>query len=483
MRWFVPAAALVAAVALTTTGCAGAGATTAASLGGAASLVPTDAVACVAVETDAASGQWDAADALLRKLPAHDALLVKLREGLEAHAKLSWADDVRPALGPEVDLVALVGPPAQIVLLTQPADGGKLDALLAKLGGGLESRQVGGWTAVSKSSAALDALEHVAAPLADSAAYQDATSKLAGAALVRAYVNGASAQRLLASLPGQVRATVPLVRGRFRGYRGSNFNVKAFVPERFAWGAADVVAEGDGLRLQAFTRAAPAAQAAVSHARLVQLRTRSYTSLLVDEIPADVLAVADFQAATTGFEEAAPSTLPRWLRTLRAKAPNVPSDLDTLLGGETAIYIRPGLPVPELTLVTQPADVEQAIGVLPDVLSELKAAFPMLAQLSLHHSVIGGQLVVSTSEQGIAAFSSAGPKLSADAAFQDATKAADMPQQTTGFVYANLARALPLVALLAPGGGLGDLSALQSLTAYGTRDGADSSYTAFLGVH
>src|SRR5204862_6240698 len=124
---------------------------------------------------------------------------------------------------------------------------------------------------------------------------------------------------------------------------------------------------------------------------------RSYTSLLVDEIPADVLVVADFQAATTGFEEAPSAMLPRWLRALRATAPHVPSDLDTLLGGETAIYVRPGLPVPELTLVTQPADVEQAIGVLPEVLSALKAAFPILAQLSLQHSVLRDKYVVSTS--------------------------------------------------------------------------------------
>jgi hypothetical protein len=479
---FVSAAAVIAATALTATGCAGAGATGAPSLGGAAARVPADSVAFVAVDSDLSSGQWRATDGLLSKLPSHDALLAQLRQGLERRAKVSWEEDVRPALGPELDLVALPGSPPQLVALTQPSDPAKLHALLAKLGNGIESRQVGAWTAISKSAAALDSLEHVTAPLADTTAYQDATAKLAGDALVRAYVDGAQAQRLLASLPGQVAARTPPLRPRYRGFRGSGTNVRAFVPERFAWGAADVVAVDDGLRVRAFTHAAPASEVAVSHARLLQLRTRPYTSVLVDEIPADALLVADYQASTTGFEEAAPSLLPPWLRALRTKVPSLPTDLETLLGGETAVYVRPGLPLPELTLVTQPADVGQAVGLLPSVLSELKAAFPMLAQVSVRHAVVGGQLVLSTSEQGISAFRSPGAKLSADPMFREATKAADMPQQTTGFAYANLKEALPLLSALAPRAGLGDDEALRSLTAYGTRSGADSSYTLFLEV-
>ena len=47
---------------------------------------------------------------------------------------------------------------------------------------------------------------------------------------------------------------------------------------------------------------------------------------------------------------------------------------------------------------------------------------------------------------------------------------------------ANLKAALPLLPLLAPHAGLGDLSALGSLIAYGTKTGPESSYTLFLGV-
>ena len=106
------------------------------------------------------------------------------------------------------------------------------------------------------------------------------------------------------------------------------------------------------------------------------------------------------------------------------------------------------------------------------------------------HDVFGGQLIISTSQQGIADFRSAGPKLSSDPSFTAALKASSMPSQTTGFLYANLARSLPLVQAIGPLLGLKlpalgatDLSALKTLTAYATRVGDESAFTVFLEVH
>jgi hypothetical protein len=464
---------VAAAAVLTATGCAGAGASGSSSLGGGASLVPSDAAAFVAVDTDLSSSQWHVVDGLLAKFPARDALLTSLRQRFEQGAKVSWADDVRPALGPEVDLVALGGSPRRLAALVQPDDRAKLDALLEKLGGHVVSRQLGGWTALADNPDALAALEHVTAPLADDQRYQAATAKLAPDALVRAYADGALAERLLTSLPGQVVATTPPVRGRGPG-------VGVFAPERYAWGSADVLASDDGIRVEAYTRAGPPSLFHVEHARLLLTRIRSYTPLLLDEIPAGAVLVADYEAVPGGFENVQLSNLPAWLRRLYAKSPNLPNELDNLLGGETAIYASPGLPMPELTLVTQPPDVDRAIEILPDALQELERSFPQLGQLTLHHAVLGGQLVLSTSQRGIADFRAPGKKLSDDPDFQAAAKASGLPQQTTGFVYANLQAALPLLSALAPKTGLGDITALRSLTAFGTKTGAESSYTLFL---
>src|ERR1051325_778482 len=148
-RPMVSAAAVAAAAVLTATGCAGAGASGSSNLGGGASLVPSDAAAFVAVDTDLSSSQWHVVDGLLAKFPARDALLTSLRQRFEQAAKVGWADDVRPALGPEVDLVALGGSPRRLVALLQPDDRAKLDALLEKLGPHVVSRQLGGWAALA----------------------------------------------------------------------------------------------------------------------------------------------------------------------------------------------------------------------------------------------------------------------------------------------------------------------------------------------
>ncbi len=119
-------AALGAVVALTAAGCGGgsqAGAGSA--LGGAAAIAPADSVALVAVDTDLGSGQWQAVNGLLAKFPAHDTLVTQLRQAFEKSSKLSWANDVKPALGAELDVVVLpaaAGGKAETVVLVQPGD-------------------------------------------------------------------------------------------------------------------------------------------------------------------------------------------------------------------------------------------------------------------------------------------------------------------------------------------------------------------------
>ena len=80
-------------------------------------------------------------------------------------------------------------------------------------------------------------------------------------------------------------------------------------------------------------------------------------------------------------------------------------------------------------------------------------------------------------------------KAALDSAFKGAQSASGMPDRTTGFVYANLQDALPVVKGLAslagatlPAGGA-DLGALRTLTAYGAGgSGGVSSFTLFLEV-
>jgi hypothetical protein len=447
----------VAASAFAVAGCGGMGSAGSSSLGGAASIAPADAVAFVALDSDVSSGQWSAVDGLLRKFPAHDDLLTQLRATFEKRSKLSWNDDVKPALGSELDLIALPGKAPQLVGLTQGGDQAKLTVLLKRLDKGIATEQIGDWTAFSSSRTALDDVKNATTKLSDNNTYRAAVAKLTGDALVRAYANGTQAQELLASLGKQTPGATS-------------------VP--FAWASAELVASGDGVRVNGYSRDTSTQG------------VTPYASSLVEEVPSGVLLFADFQVPTGGFQLSPTGSVPKPLQKLVGASPAFLAEVDDLLGGETALYVRPGLPIPEVTIVTQPDDVTRAETALADVLKTLRAAGnSRLASIPVFHKAQGGQLIISTSQQGIADFTSAGPKLSADPSFTGAQHASGMPAQTTGFLYVNLATSLPLVRLLGPMLGLklptgsqADLSALKTLSAFGTRNGEDSTFSVFLEV-
>jgi hypothetical protein len=260
----------------------------------------------------------------------------------------------------------------------------------------------------------------------------------------------------------------------------------------FAWASAELVASGDGVRVNGYSHDGSTRSTAP---RFRQLPAVPYASSLVDEIPSGALFVADFPVTPGEFQFSSSGSLPQPLQKFLGTSPTFLAELDDLLGGETALYVRPGLPIPEVTIVTQPNDVTQAESALADVLKTLRAAASTakggldLSKVPVFHRAAGGQLIISTSQQGIADFSSAGPKLSADPSFKGAQQASGMPAQTTGFLYVNLATSLPLVQALGPMLGLklptgsqADLSALRTLTAFGTRNGEDTTFSVFLEV-
>jgi hypothetical protein len=430
MRVKIPAAvaAVAVAAAIVVSAGWGSGARSAAdpSLGGAAAVVPADAVAFAAIDTAVSSAQSQAVTALLAKFPN---LVTQLQQRFEQRTKLNWQTDVQPALGSELDLAVLPGAKPELVGLTQPADPSKLAALVAKAGHGLVTRTVGGWTAIADSTSALDALTNAMSALAQDSTYIEATSKLAGDALVRAYVKGAA-------------------------------------PAKLQWASAEVVAESNGLKLQAFaqTTAPPAV----------------YSAQLPDEIPSGALAVVDFDANGDASALPAATKLPKELQALLAT-------LRPALGGETALYVSGGLP-PSVTLVTHPADPQASYTAIDQAVASLasKGGIFSVIKAPLPYAVVDGALVVSTSTLGIQDYRAAGGKLSADPAFEEAEQASGLaPGQTTGFAYVNLQGALPLVQMLGPLAGIkvpAGLGALGTLTAFGGRSGQLTTGTVFLEI-
>jgi len=452
-----PIAACVAALAIVTAGCASAGASGPGSADGAAQIVPSNAVAFVAANTDIASSAWHGLGAFALK---------RVQD---------WGPDFQAAAGREIDIAVLPG--NKTVAFVQPADAEKLAAFARKHDAKL--RKLGDWTAVAGDTATLDAVANAKSQLADNPLFVEAMSRLPSGALVRAYASGDEAARLFASIPGQLESGFipPGAKYRLKPDRPGFRTVVGVGTEEFRWLATALTSSGAGLELEAF---APSAGLTASRPpRLVVRPITPYTSALVEEIPAGVLAVVDFQVPQGAFE-----LLPQLPAALKkAFGPNVfalPNELDAVLGGETAVYVRPGFPMPEITLVTQPADTAAASSTLDDLLSSVPKG-SMLANLKLYRAVIGGQFVVSTTHKGIDDFRSGGAKLSADPSFAAAKKESGMPEQTTGFAFVNAKDALPLLGLAGvklPA----DLPQLRTFTVFGGRTDRESTFTAFLGV-
>jgi hypothetical protein len=459
MARLTPLAVLAAAAAIVTAGCANAGASGPGSApGGAASVVPASTVAFAAAAADITSKDWHGLGNAALEL-------------VQKQSTFTW-NDLQQVAGDEVDVAVLPGDKG--VALVQPKDPAKLASFAAAHH--VVTRTIGDWTALAKDASTLDTVANATTHLSDNNLYLDAMSALPSGALARAYANGDAAGKLFASIPGQLESQLLPIGAKYT-YKPSTSNQKSagFVGvQQFQWLAAALTSNGDGLTLHVV---APHGElTANGPPRLAVQPIQPYAPALVDEIPAGALAVADFQVPSGGFEML--SQLPKPLLDLfPGNTLDLPQQLDAVFGGETTIYVRAALPMPEVTLVTQPADTAAA----SSTLDELVKQSPQLSKLTLHRAVIGGQFVVSTTQQGIDAFRSGGSKLSADPMFLEARKQSAMPERTTAFVYGNLQDALPLLRLA--GVELPQsMPKLRTLVAYGAEADGQSTFTAFLGV-
>ena len=148
---------LLAAFVLPVVGCAEGSSSGAAGAG----VAPAGAQVFVSLDTSFESSNWEAAHALLAKFPDGNRAIASFMQEVDGLGA-DFEQDVKPALGPETDLVALdVNGGGKVVGLTQPSDRAKLDALLERSHEPLVSRGIDGWVAFSDSEANLDEFERL----------------------------------------------------------------------------------------------------------------------------------------------------------------------------------------------------------------------------------------------------------------------------------------------------------------------------------
>jgi Protein of unknown function (DUF3352) len=449
-----------------------------------AALAPATAPVFVSIRTDSGSGQWQQARDLIDKFPDGDRAIGWALDQLGARG-LDFQRDVEPALGPETDIVGLdLTGEGEFVGLTQPDDAQKLHEVLAKLEQSLVTREIDGWTAFAASDEVLDRFESLRknGTLADSSDFEDAIGEVDGEALVRVYMNG-DALRTAIEQQGEVPS-------------GASF------PTQVSSLALSLGAEEDAVKLEGAALLTDEAGDSVPD---------NFKADLPEEVPGGALAYVgfnDLERAFSALRDSLAESDPNFDRDLaRIEAElgvSLEEDVFPLFADEAALYVRPGFIIPEVTLVTHVEDEQAAmatVGKLVHALAEYVPAaqqvtdvdidgipakeVPIRPPVSIFWAAFDGHLVLSTSRDGIAELRRDDDRLADDADFKAALEQAGMPDETNGFVYVNLHKAIPYVLSLVgdvPAEVRRNLEPLDNLVLYSSKDGKTLKFAGHLGV-
>jgi hypothetical protein len=412
---------------------------------GAADLVPASAPLFVAMDTDLGSSQWHAVDQLANKFPdkqkAIDAAKKEmLKQGVD------WDKDVKPALGPETDLVLLdFDHPNDVVVLMQPKDEQAFERTLKK-GNAVDPanfvfhESFRGWMVMADKQAAIDAFKQASdsakSTLAEDKTFSTAMDK-AGEGLVRAYVNGAK---------------VMAAARKFGGPQVAPYIDKLGTLD---WITATVRAKSDGIAYDTTVHGTPGkifknGKGPVSDGSLQRV------------VPKDALLYFAFHGAKGQL--ASLKDNPVLSQPGFKQFGDVFQGLGSILQGENALYVRApaGHDLPEVTFVAAPGRGVDGVAVLDRVLGRFSkeiggrprhttvAGAPArilrsTPWFSLLYANVGGKLVVSNFPSAIRFTKSGGASLSESQSFNDTAKGAGMPDRPSAVLYVDIHSTIPAV--------------------------------------
>jgi hypothetical protein len=457
-----------------------------------AKLVPASVPVFVSIDSDLSSDQWRQVDELLEKFPARDGLIDELRSSLkEDSGGLDYEDDVKPALGEEVDLVWLdfENEGSNVVAVTKPKDEDAFKKMIEK-GNSTGSEQLvceesDGWQVCADTRSKIDRFQAIPGDdkLADDDLYNDALAELPDDSLVHVYVRGQSIAEALKdfAVPG---SPLPLSADQSPEYL-----------------SAALAAEGDGFRLVGTGRAARAPEA----------QTKPFESTLLEVVPADAVAFLTFKGGDEyerQLQELEKNETYRMGIKEFEQMLGIPlSSLLELFDNEVGLYVRPGSPIPEVTLLIEAPNEQEALQRVNTAVQNLTKSIPAqpchapteeagvkvqcvsFDEFELRTAAFDGKVVVTIGQGAIAKLRDDGDKLADDEGFKDARDAAGMPAESTGFMWLDLEDGIPMVLGLAnaSGGSIPadireNLEPLGSFLAWADNDGRSGKFTAFLQI-
>jgi hypothetical protein len=468
-------AASACALALLAAACGGDTTSSASGTESAATVAPASATGYIAIGTDLDSDQWKQVEDLAGRFPGRDRLLDAIERKLDAE-NIDLARDVEPALGPETAIVFLDGKD-EVVALTQPDDQAKLEALLDRADDDYVTREIDGWTAIAETQATLDAFarEREAGTLDGDDRFQEAIADLPEEAFAKAYVTGEGVDEAAGSLS---RGSDALLTGG----------------GRLVSVVAALEALDEGAKLGGVVRSEGGKPA------------EPYEPKLLERVSDDALLVLSFRDLNRTIQQARENeSVGKVLADVERLLGVTFDELGRLFVGESVLYVRAGLLVPEVTLLLDVDDTETALATLDRLAARIaplvdgklgttdadgvQQKYVEISGVRISYAAFDGLVAITSGARGIRDARSDGDKLPDDDRFRDAKEAAGLGDETSGFLYADLKDAIPLLEGLAgitgtslPSGTTANLDPLETFLVHASQDGDEVRFSGFLGV-
>ena len=486
MRWLTGVVAVAALVVAGCGGTVGAGA-------GASDVVPASAAAFIAVDTNPDSSQWNTIEDLASRFPDEEKGVRELKRSFHEDTGLRWENDIKPALGDEVDVVWLdfKNDGDNVVALLQPKDEAKFKEVIAKANAKDPKdpdfyEKYRGWYVFADKRALIDrfkrASDSASQTLSDVSDFRRSMDKLGSDAVARAYVSGDAIMNVI------------------RQYGGSEVRPYLEKAGTLNWLAAKIGAKEDGVGLDVIVHGTPG--------KLFKgiPTTNSFKPKLLDDVPQDAFAYYTFHGTKNMFSALEKNELFKTPEFRQLAGPL--RQIGTILQGENALYVRPGnsrsadvpFDIPEVTLIAAPGDGVDGAAIVDRLLRKQGGVVPQRTKiagadvrklatpggLGLYYANLDGKLVATDLPAGIRTVKDGRKSLSDNETFKQTKESSGLPDKSQGFLYVDIHSTIPVVEKLAqqrvPNEIRRNLKPLRSAIEYGVSRSHELQVTFFLRI-
>jgi hypothetical protein len=398
----------------------------------------------VAIDTDLDSSQWQTVNELANKFPDKQKAIDSIKQQLTKNG-LDWEEDLKPALGPELDVVMLdFAHPGETVALLQPKNQGAFEDAVRKGNAAdpsnkLVYKQFHGWTVVSDKPAAIDAFmqasDSAKRTLSEDKTFSSAMDK-AGDGIFRAYVNGAS------------------VMAAARTYMGPDAGSYFKKLGTLDWLLMTLRAKSDGIAWDTTVHGTPGKA-------FKNVDAHASNGSLQKVVPKDALLYLAFHGSKGMLGGLGDNPI---LRQFGAKdLGDAFRQVGRLLEGENALYVRAAgrKDVPEVTFIAAPGGGLDGAAALDRILNRFTkelgarpkrttiAGVPArvigAGPIAVRYANVKGRLVVTDLPSGIVFAKNGGKTLADSQEYQDAARSSGLPASPHVVLYVDIHSTIPVI--------------------------------------